>query len=108
MVTNQNEMTRADLYFIACTCNFALKCFVSIVTAARDADYLPYLICIFYFSLLKSPQVLGNTRFGLDKMKESVLHLASFEATTDHLFDASYHGLSDKVCLGHTFFPVFR
>jgi len=42
-------------------------------------------------------QVLGNTRFGLDKMKESVLHLASFEATTDHLFDASYHGLNDKI-----------
>jgi len=46
-------------------------------------------------------QVLGNTRFGLDKMKESVLHLASFEATTDHLFDASYHGLNDKVSAGH-------
>ena len=35
-------------------------------------------------------------------MKESVLHLASFEATTDHLFDASYHGLNDKVSAGHT------
>lgn len=34
-------------------------------------------------------------------MKESVLHLASFEATTDHLFDASYHGLNDKVRARH-------
>ena len=48
-------------------------------------------------------QVLGNTRFGLDKMKESVLHLASFEATTDHLFDASYHGLNDKVWHSYNF-----
>lgn len=30
-------------------------------------------------------------------MKESVLHLASFESTTDHLFDASFHGLNDPV-----------
>ena len=30
-------------------------------------------------------------------MKESVLHLASFEATTDHLFDAAVHGRSDEI-----------
>ena len=37
-------------------------------------------------------QVLGITRFGIEKMKESVLTLASFEKTADHLFDASLHG----------------
>ncbi|XP_013420118.1 DNA-directed RNA polymerase III subunit RPC1 isoform X2 [Lingula anatina] len=43
-------------------------------------------------------EVLGITRFGLAKMKESVLMLASFEKTTDHLFEASYHGESDAIC----------
>jgi DNA-directed RNA polymerase III subunit RPC1 len=37
-------------------------------------------------------EVLGITRFGLAKMKESVLMLASFEKTVDHLFDAAIHG----------------
>eukprot|EP00537_Pseudo-nitzschia_pungens_P000576 CAMPEP_0172366942 /NCGR_PEP_ID=MMETSP1060-20121228/17645_1 /TAXON_ID=37318 /ORGANISM="Pseudo-nitzschia pungens, Strain cf. cingulata" /LENGTH=1400 /DNA_ID=CAMNT_0013090977 /DNA_START=167 /DNA_END=4369 /DNA_ORIENTATION=+ len=42
-------------------------------------------------------EVLGITRFGVSKMRESVLHLASFEKTTDHLFDASVHGRTDDV-----------
>ncbi|KIM21606.1 hypothetical protein M408DRAFT_18355 [Serendipita vermifera MAFF 305830] len=42
-------------------------------------------------------QVLGITRFGVSKMKDSVLMLASFEKTTDHLFDASAFGKSDAV-----------
>ena len=37
-------------------------------------------------------EVLGITRFGVSKMKESVMMLASFEKTTDHLFDAAVHG----------------
>ena len=41
--------------------------------------------------------VLGITRFGIAKMKDSVLMLASFEKTTDHLFDASFYGRSDKI-----------
>lgn len=41
--------------------------------------------------------VLGITRFGIDQMKESVLMLASFEKTTDHLFDAAVHSRSDEV-----------
>ena len=36
-------------------------------------------------------------RFGLAKMKDSVLMLASFEKTTDHLFDAALHGRSDQI-----------
>ncbi|XP_050732253.1 DNA-directed RNA polymerase III subunit RPC1-like [Eriocheir sinensis] len=42
-------------------------------------------------------QVLGITRHGLAKMKESVLMLASFEKTADHLFDAAYHGQSNPI-----------
>uniref|UniRef100_A0A672Q099 DNA-directed RNA polymerase subunit n=1 Tax=Sinocyclocheilus grahami TaxID=75366 RepID=A0A672Q099_SINGR len=41
-------------------------------------------------------EILGITRFGLAKMKESVLMLASFEKTADHLFDAAYFGQKDS------------
>ncbi|XP_029660797.1 DNA-directed RNA polymerase III subunit RPC1 isoform X2 [Formica exsecta] len=43
-------------------------------------------------------EVLGITRQGLDKMKESVLNLASFEKTSDHLFDSAYYGQKDVIC----------
>lgn len=42
-------------------------------------------------------EVLGITRFGIAKMKDSVLMLASFEKTTDHLFDAALYGKKDAV-----------
>jgi DNA-directed RNA polymerase III subunit RPC1 len=42
-------------------------------------------------------EVLGITRHGLAKMKESVLMLASFEKTSDHLFDAAYYGQCDAI-----------
>ncbi|CAG9816329.1 unnamed protein product [Phaedon cochleariae] len=42
-------------------------------------------------------EVLGITRGGLSKMKQSVLNLASFEKTADHLFDAAYYGQTDKI-----------
>ena len=42
-------------------------------------------------------EVLGITRHGLAKMKESVLMLASFEKTADHLFDAAYYGQKDEI-----------
>ncbi|CAH1406139.1 unnamed protein product [Nezara viridula] len=42
-------------------------------------------------------EVLGITRQGLAKMKESVLNLASFEKTADHLFDAAYYGQTDAI-----------
>lgn len=41
--------------------------------------------------------VLGITRFGIAKMKDSVLMLASFEKTPDHLFDAAVHSRVDYV-----------
>ena len=42
-------------------------------------------------------EVLGITRFGIAKMKDSVLMLASFEKTPDHLFDAAIHSRVDPV-----------
>ncbi|KAI1716490.1 RNA polymerase rpb1, domain 5 domain-containing protein [Ditylenchus destructor] len=42
-------------------------------------------------------EVLGITRNGLVKMKESVLLLASFERTTDHLYEAAFFGQNDKI-----------
>ena len=42
-------------------------------------------------------EILGITRFGVPKMKQSVLMLASFEKTTDHLFEAAVHARKDAV-----------
>lgn len=42
-------------------------------------------------------EVLGFTRDGLARMRESSLMLASFERTSDHLFDAAYYGQADEV-----------
>lgn len=41
--------------------------------------------------------VLGITRFGLAKMRDSVLQLASFEKTPDHLFEAAVAGKRDAI-----------
>ncbi|CAI0437578.1 unnamed protein product [Linum tenue] len=42
-------------------------------------------------------EVLGITRYGIQKMDKSVLMLASFERTADHLFNASVNGRVDKI-----------
>uniref|UniRef100_N1QQI8 DNA-directed RNA polymerase subunit n=1 Tax=Aegilops tauschii TaxID=37682 RepID=N1QQI8_AEGTA len=42
-------------------------------------------------------EVLGITRYGIAKMKSSVLMLASFEKTSEHLFNASYAGREDQI-----------
>ena len=42
-------------------------------------------------------EVLGITRFGLAKMRDSILQLASFEKTPDHLFEAAWNVKSDKI-----------
>uniref|UniRef100_A0A6M2DUT1 DNA-directed RNA polymerase n=1 Tax=Xenopsylla cheopis TaxID=163159 RepID=A0A6M2DUT1_XENCH len=44
-----------------------------------------------------SGEVLGITRHGLAKIRESVFNLASFEKTADHLFDAAYYGQTDSI-----------
>lgn len=42
-------------------------------------------------------EVLGITRFGISKMKDSVLSIASFEKTTDHLFEAALYSKKDGI-----------
>ena len=42
-------------------------------------------------------QILGITRFGISKMKESTLMLASFEKTNDILFDAAISNTRDSL-----------
>lgn len=62
--------------------------------------YKVWLVNIPSFTLLTAVlqgEVLGITRFGVAKMKDSVLMLASFEKTTDHLFDASAYGKNDSI-----------
>jgi DNA-directed RNA polymerase III subunit RPC1 len=41
--------------------------------------------------------VYGITRFGLQKTRDSVLQLASFEKTPDHLFEAAARGKIDTI-----------
>lgn len=54
-------------------------------------------------------QVLGITRFGVSKMRDSTLMLASFEKTADNLFDAAFRGsydpiqgVSERIIMGKT------
>ena len=47
--------------------------------------------------VLVQGEVLGMTRFGIGKMKDSVLMLASFEKTTDILFEAALRGNVDDI-----------
>ncbi|XP_048503116.1 DNA-directed RNA polymerase III subunit 1 isoform X2 [Beta vulgaris subsp. vulgaris] len=42
-------------------------------------------------------EVLGVNRYGIAKMKDSVLMLASFEKTDYHLFNGSLNGRKDKI-----------
>jgi DNA-directed RNA polymerase III subunit RPC1 len=42
-------------------------------------------------------QVFGITRFGVSKMKNSTLMLASFEMTTDHLYESAMHCRKDEI-----------
>lgn len=42
-------------------------------------------------------RILGFTRFGVDKLKNSTLMLASFEKTMEILFDAAIQGKQDSL-----------
>merc|ERR1711988_1613323 len=41
--------------------------------------------------------VLGINRYGIARMRASTMMLASFERTTEHIFDAAVHQRSDPV-----------
>ena len=42
-------------------------------------------------------RIIGFTRYGVDKMKDSTLMLASFEKTTDFLFVAASQAKHDRL-----------
>lgn len=42
-------------------------------------------------------KIIGFTRNGVDKMKDSTMMLASFEKTSDFLFDAATQGKHDRM-----------
>ncbi|ORX66823.1 DNA-directed RNA polymerase III largest subunit [Linderina pennispora] len=59
------------------------------------------------FTTYSIGEILGITRYGIAKMNDSVMMLASFEKTTDHLFDAAVfgkrdmvHGVSERIIMG--------
>lgn len=60
-----------------------------------------HVICMLYAHPtgvnMEQGEVLGITRYGIAKMKTSVLMLASFEKTSEHLFNASYSGREDNI-----------
>ncbi|KAJ1958508.1 DNA-directed RNA polymerase III subunit C1 (rpo31) [Linderina pennispora] len=72
----------------------------SIVIDQRHLMLLGDLMCY-------KGEILGITRYGIAKMNDSVMMLASFEKTTDHLFDAAVfgkrdmvHGVSERIIMG--------
>jgi DNA-directed RNA polymerase III subunit RPC1 len=68
---------------------------ISLVMADMDID--PRHMALLADVMTYRGSVLGITRFGLAKMRESVLQLASFEKTPDHLFDAAWRMKRDQV-----------
>jgi DNA-directed RNA polymerase III subunit RPC1 len=58
-----------------------------------DNHHIHLLACI----MTLKGEVLGITRFGMAKMRDSVLQLASFEKTPDHLFEAATKMKSDPI-----------
>ena len=68
-----------------------------ISTVMGDMDIDPRHMQLLADVMTYRGEVLGITRFGLSKMRDSVLQLASFEKTPDHLFEAAWHAKKDKV-----------
>lgn len=68
---------------------------ISSVMAGMDID--PRHMQLLADVMTYRGDVLGITRFGLAKMRESVLQLASFEKTPDHLFEAAVAGKRDEI-----------
>ena len=68
-----------------------------ISTVMGDMDIDPRHMQLLADVMTYRGEVLGITRFGLSKMRDSVLQLASFEKTPDHLFEAAWHAKKDKI-----------
>ncbi|CAK7197483.1 DNA-directed RNA polymerase III subunit C1 (rpo31) [Sporothrix eucalyptigena] len=80
-----------------------------ITAVMRDMNIDPRHMALLADVMTYKGQVLGITRFGLAKTRDSVLQLASFEKTADHLFAAAaalqsdpVHGVSELVIMGQT------
>ena len=80
---------------------------VSKVMASMDID--PRHMQLLADVMTYKGDVLGITRFGLAKMRDSVLQLASFEKTPDHLFEAAVQmkrdeirGVSENIIMGQS------
>ena len=63
----------------------------------RDLSIDPRHIQLLADTMTYRGEVLGITRFGLAKTRDSVLQLASFEKTADHVFEAAIGGKVDKI-----------
>jgi DNA-directed RNA polymerase III subunit RPC1 len=68
-----------------------------IAAVMKDMDIDPRHMQLLADVMTYKGEILGITRFGLSKMRDSVLQLASFEKTPDHLFDAAWNMKSDKI-----------
>ena len=68
---------------------------IRIVMGQMDID--PRHMALLADVMTYKGEVLGITRFGLAKMRDSVLQLASFEKTPDHLFEAASRVKKDRI-----------
>ncbi len=103
-------MTTEGVTGTSCTSNSVMECLSVLgVEAARstiareiglvmgDMNIDPRHMALLADVMTYKGEVLGITRFGLSKMRDSVLQLASFEKTPDHLFEAASNMKSDKI-----------
>jgi DNA-directed RNA polymerase III subunit RPC1 len=103
-------MTTEGVIGTSCTSNSVMECLSVLgVEAARstiareiglvmgDMGIDPRHMALLSDVMTYKGEVLGITRFGLSKMRDSVLQLASFEKTPDHLFEAAANMKSDKI-----------
>jgi len=73
------------------------KIITEIQEVTKDLSIDPRHMALLADVMTYKGEVLGITRFGLAKMRDSVLQLASFEKTADHVFDAGIAGKIDKI-----------
>jgi DNA-directed RNA polymerase beta' subunit len=73
------------------------KIITEIQEVTKDLSIDPRHMALLADVMTYKGEVLGITRFGLAKMRDSVLQLASFEKTADHVFDAGIAGKIDRI-----------
>ncbi|KAI1973471.1 DNA-directed RNA polymerase III subunit C1 (rpo31) [Ophidiomyces ophidiicola] len=91
--TNDVMETRAVLGIEAARTTIAREMTAVMAEMGIDPRHMQLLADV----MTAKGDVLGITRFGLAKMRDSVLQLASFEKTADHLFAAGGAGRADRV-----------